>query len=140
MPTALEITRVRGGTGVDPSSKGWSPTGNPDEWRLTVRLSDSPNRSWRAAWEGVTGSLQPGLPELDRALWTFRPDEQEIELWTAEESAETVLHQLDEALRRANTRCAEIVAESVLRQGRLGQRSAEERAEAERLQTKLDSL
>lgn len=82
---APEIKRVPGAAQVEQASKGWSPTGNPDEWKIAVRLRGSPNTPWRAAWEGVTDNLRSTAPELDEAWWEIKFDEHVIELWTTTE-------------------------------------------------------
>jgi hypothetical protein len=136
---AVEIKRAPGGTNVDPASKGWGPNQSPDEWRIVVRLTDTPNKTWSRAWEEVTSSLRRGS-ELDATHWTFKPNEQEIELWATEDVAEPILRQLDEVLARANARCAELVADSDRLREEQSSRRDDERAEAARLQGKLDAI
>jgi hypothetical protein len=55
----MEIRRMSGGTHVDPTSKGWSPQGEPETWKITVRLTDTPNKIWRTAWEAQTSAIPP---------------------------------------------------------------------------------
>jgi len=134
--TAVEITRVR--TQVDPSSKGWGPSRKPDEWKIVVLLSDTPNKAWSRAWEETTGSL--GDSELGVAEWQYKPTEQQIEIWAAEDAIETLVRQLDAALDRTNTRCAEVIEEGDRWRAAQNERIGDERAEAARLQETLDSL
>lgn len=68
---APEIKRVPGATQVEQASKGWSPTGNADEWKIAVRLTGSLNRPWRSAWEGVTDDLRSRATELGEAWWVI---------------------------------------------------------------------
>jgi hypothetical protein len=131
---APEIKRVPGATQVERASKGWSPTGNADEWKIALRLTGSPNRPWRSAWEGVTTT-----PELAKA-WLVKLDEHVIELWATKEKAESLIRQIDEALARANQECAEIIRRSQERQAQQAERQDEEREEAARLQETLDQF
>jgi hypothetical protein len=137
MATAVEITRV--GAQVDPTSKGWGPSGNPEEWKVVVLLSDTPNRMWHRAWETTWPEVLRGS-ELDAAEWEYKPNDQRIEIWTTEELADKLIRQLDGALDETNTRCREMVDNA--NESRIAQagRADEERAEATRLQEKLDSI
>jgi hypothetical protein len=137
---AVEITRVLGDSYVEPGSKGWGSNENREEWKIVVRLTGEPNKAWSRAWESVTGNLRNTAPELDQAWWEFRPDEFAVEIWTTDEKAETVIRELDQALDRANRESAEIIRKASEFRAEQGQRQNDERAEAARLQEKLNSL
>lgn len=137
---APEIKRAPGATQVEQASKGWSPTGNADEWKIAVRLTGSPNRPWRSAWEGVIDDLRSRATELGEAWWEIKFDEHVIELWATKEKAESLIRQIDEALARANQECAEIIRRSQERQAQQAERQDEEREEAARLQETLDQI
>jgi hypothetical protein len=109
----LEVKRVRDGTCVDPTTKGLGPSGDPDEWLITVGLNALPNTLWRLAWSEQMGSLEGDLREAE---WEFEPDDRRIHLWATAANAETLIRQLDMMLTGTNSRCAELSAKVEQRQ------------------------
>ncbi len=136
----VDISRVAGGTRVDPESKGSGPRGNPDEWKIIVPLTDTPNQLWQVAWKETLGSLPNRFANLNDAQWEFLPEEQKIEIWATEDAAEGLLHELDGALGASNARCTELAEEAERKGGEQSKQRDQVRAEAARLQDKLDRL
>ena len=138
MAAPIEITRVA--AHVEANSKGWGPGNNPDEWKVVVSLSDTPNKAWAEAWRAEVDQLRDTAPDLYMGNWEYKPEDQRIEIWVTEASAENFVPQLDRALARANARCAEMIERGNLSRASQQERAEEERAEAARLQARLDSL
>ena len=138
MATAIEIKRLPG-TQVDRASKGWGPEQKPDEWQITIPLSDTRKRTWARAWEEVTGSFD-NESVLRTAWWEYLADKKRIEAWVTEDNAEDFIRELDEALDRANALCAEYVAQQDQRREQQAEHAEDDKAQATRMQDKLDSL
>jgi hypothetical protein len=136
----VDIRRVAGGTRVDPESKGLAPHGSPDEWKIVIPLTDTPNQLWQVAWEETLGSLPNRFANLNDAQLAFLPDAQKIEIWVTEDTAEGLLHELDAALGASNARCAELAEEAERKGAEQSEQRDQVRAEAARLQNRLDRL
>ena len=104
-----------------------------------VLLSDTPNRAWNAAWEKAWPTALRGT-ELDAAEWEYKQEEQRIEIWSAEDAAERLIAQLDDVLDQTNKRCAEIVDQGKKWRAERVAAADDDRAEAARLQERLDSI
>ena len=140
MANPVDISRVAGGTRVDPESKGSGSRGNPDEWKIIVPLTDTPNQLWQVAWKETLGSLPNRFANLNDAQWEFLPEAQKIEIWATEDASEGLLHELDAALGASNARCAELAEEAERKGAEQSEQRDQVRAEAARLQDKLDRL
>jgi hypothetical protein len=136
MPRPVEISRLAGGTLVDPSSKGLGLSGDPDEWLILIRLSDMPDRAWTLAWGEQVDALHEGL--LDDAEWGLEEDERLIWLWATTENAAPVVAELDAMLERANRLCAEIASQVEQRRAENEANGDEIRESAARLQDQLN--
>lgn len=137
MPGSLEMRRVADGTLVDPSTKGLGPSGDPDEWLISVRLSDRPSRAWGLAWQEHVDSLGG---DLRKAVWEYQADERHIYLWATTEKAEGLIRELDAMLERTNARCAEIVAGVEVQRAQNAAQRDQVLEEAARLQRLLNDL